>query len=418
MYNTLNKQTSFFVALSLVLVLFSTCQKDDGECSTANIPTIDWQKTIGDNNDVAINDVQQTTDGGYILAGYKAISLNNYDYWIVKLNSNADIEWEKTYGGSNPDEVNNIQQTTDGGYIVAGLTFSYDGDVLNNKGNSDAWILKLSTNGDIEWQKTYGGSFDDGAKSIQQTADNGYIAVGYTISPDGDIPNNQGSFDAWIIKIATNGNLEWSKTFGGTYHEQMNDIQQTIDDGYLTIGETSSDIANNHGGFDVWVIKINLNGNMLWQKTYGGSKTDRAKCVQKTNDGYYIIIGYTESSDGDITNLHGLSDAWVIKIDDLGNISQQTTLATNGNEDVNSVLETHDNNFLIAGISQNTNSSINNIFIAMLDTDCNLLWQRQIPQENNSSSANAIFETTDCGYMLFGGKTVNGITNTLIIKLK
>jgi hypothetical protein len=131
MYTTLNKQVSFFVALSLILVLFYTCKKDDGECNTANVPTIDWQKTISDNDSTTINSAQQTTDGGYILAGYKVTSPNNYDYWIVKLNSNADIEWEKTYGGSNGDKAKSIQQTTDGGYIVAGTTGSNNGDVTN-----------------------------------------------------------------------------------------------------------------------------------------------------------------------------------------------------------------------------------------------------------------------------------------------
>ena len=219
MCTTLNKQTSFFVALSLILVLFSTCKKDYGECNTANVPTVEWQKTIGDNDSSTINSIQQTIDGGYILAGYKAISLNNYDYWIVKLNSNADIEWEKTYGGSNTDEAKSIQQTTNGGYIVAGSTFSNDGDVTNNKGYSDAWILKLNTNGAIEWQKTYGGSAGDALTNIEQTADNEYIAIGFTYSSNSDIPNNKGYTDAWAIKIAANGNIEWSKTFGGTNEE-------------------------------------------------------------------------------------------------------------------------------------------------------------------------------------------------------
>ncbi|MBK9461169.1 MAG: hypothetical protein IPN94_17490 [Sphingobacteriales bacterium] len=186
MYTTLNKQTSFFVALSLILVLFSTCKKDNGEYKNSNTLTIQWQKTIGNNDTVTIN-VQQTTDGGYILAGDKKDTQNGLDYWIAKLNSNADIEWEKTYGGNRTDEAKSIQQTTDGGYIVAGSTFSNDGDVTNNNGGNDAWILKLSTNGDIEWQKTYGGSADDYFKSIKQTTDNGYITVGHTYSNDGNI---------------------------------------------------------------------------------------------------------------------------------------------------------------------------------------------------------------------------------------
>ena len=422
MYTPLNKQTSFFVALSFILVLFSTCKKDNCECSTANVPTIEWQKNIGDNNDVAINSVQQTTDGGYILAGYKVNSLNNYDYWIAKLNSNADIEWEKTYGGSSNDEAKSIQYTTDAGYIVAGYSHSINGDVTNNNGAADAWILKLNTNGDIEWQKTYGGSYSDYSTNIKQTADNGYIAVGYTSSNNGDIPNNQGSFDAWIIKIDTNGNLEWSKTFGGTNGDIANDVQQTINGEYLIVGQTQSndgDLTNNHGNRDLWIMKLQANSNLQWQKTYGGNNSDAARCIQKTNDGHYIIVGSTNSNDGDITNLHGDNDAWVIKIDDLGNILKQTTIGTSGIESSNSVLETHDNNFLITGYSQVIGSVNSNIFITTLNSDFTLLWQQQIFQVANTSYTNVIFETPDCGYMLFGNQTLeNGLTNTLIIKLK
>ena len=422
MYTTLNKQTSFFVTLSLILVLFSTCKKDDGECNIANVPTVEWQKTIGGNDTTIINSVQQTTDGGYILAGYKAISQNSIDYWIAKLNSDADIEWEKTYGGSGGDEANSIQQTIDGGYIVTGSTASNNGDVSNNNGYIDAWILKLSTNGAIEWQKTYGGSAGDNLASIKQTTDNGYIAVGFAYSNNGDVPNNQGNLDAWVIKIAANGNLEWSKTFGGSRQELMSDIQQTADGGYLMTGITVSsngDVTNNHGNTDLWVIKLQANGNLAWQKTYGGSHTDYANCIQKTNDGHYIIAGETNSSDGDISSAYGDLDAWVIKIDDLGNILQQTTVGTNGSESANSILQTHDNNLLITGHSQNNSSNISDIFVATLNTNCTLLWQRQIPQNINRSSATAIFETSDCGYMLFGNQfDENDLSTPVIIKLK
>ena len=422
MYTTLNKQTRFFVALSLVLVLFSTCKKDDGECNTANVPTIEWQKTIGDNNDVAISNTQQTTDGGYVLTGVKYNSQNDFNYWIAKLNSNANIEWEKTYGGSSTDEAKSIQQTIDGGYIVAGSTTSNDGDVSNNNGYTDAWILKLNTNGAIEWQKTYGGSAGDALTNIKQTTDNGYIVVGYTGSDDGDIPNNKGYFDAWIIKIAANGNLEWTKTFGGTNSDIANDVQQTTNGEYLIAGQTQSnngDITNNHGNEDLWVIKLEANSNLLWQKTYGGSGFDSANCIQKTNDGHYIIAGNTDSNDEDIIITHGGSDALVIKIDDLSNILQQTTVGTNDNESANSILETNDNNILVTGYSRNIASNISDFFVATLNTNYTLLWQRKISQDVNISYANFIFETTDCGYILFGKQFFENLSsNDVIIKLK
>ena len=415
MYTTLNKQTSFFVALSLILILFSTCRKGSSKYKSANALKIQWQKTIGNTDQAIIYNTQQTTDGGYILAGYKKCTLNNGNYWIAKLNSNADIEWEKIYGSSNFNKNISIQQTIDNGYIVAYF-------ITGNNYDINSWILKLTPSGDIEWKKSYVGSSDNILNSIKQTADKGYIAVGQTRSNNGNIPNDQRNFDAWIIKLAANGNLEWSKTFGEIDYEQMNDVQQTTNGEYLITGHTHSDdgnITNNHSNTDLWIIKLQANGNLQWQKTYGGSNNDYANCIQKANDGHYIIAGSTYSSNGDITNSHGGEDAWVIKIDDLGDILQQTTVGKNGSEGANSILQTHDNNFLIAGRSKNVNSNTNNIFIAALDTDCTLLWQRQIPQDAKDSYPNAIFETPDCGYMLFGNQISNSFLSTsIIIKLK
>ena len=422
MYTTLNKQTSFFVALSFILVLFSTCRKGSSKYKSSNTLTIQWQKTIGNNDTVTIDDVQQTTDGGYILAGYKKDTQNDGDYWIAKLNSNADIEWEKTYGNNEFSNGISIQQTIDGGYIVTYFTTIDSTGKLNNNYDADSWILKLTPNGDIDWKKVYGGSSHDLLNSIKQTTDKGYIATGQTRSNNGNIPNNQGNFDAWIIKIAANGNLEWSKTFGGTNSDIANDVQQTINGEYLIVGQTESsdgDITNNHGNTDLWIIKLQTNGNLAWQKTYGGSNFDNANCIQKTNDGHYIIAGGTESNDGDITNPHGGSDTWVIKIDDLGTILQQITVGTNDSEVANSILQTHDNNFLIAGYSLIINSNNTNIFIAALDTNCNLLWKRQIPQENSDTFADFIFETPDYCYIIFGEQFFkNGLSTPIIIKLK
>ena len=422
MYTTLNKQTSFFVVLSFALVFFSTCRKGSSKYKSSNTPTIQWQKTIDGNDGVYISSVQKTTDGGYILAGHKEDAQSYHDYWIVKLNRNADIEWEKTYGGSNNDEAKNIQQTTDGGYIVVGHTKSVNGDISNNHGSTDIWLLKLNSNGSLNWQKTYGGSDYEYTNCIKQTNDGGFIVSAQAASNDGDVSNNKSHNGYWLIKLDINGNLKWSKTFEGINLERTNNVQQTTDGGYLIVGGSQTINSYNAGtrsNIDYWVVKLQANGNLNWQKTYGGSGNDQANCIQKTNDGHYIIAGYTFSSDGDITRLDGGSDAWVLKIDDLGNILQQTTIGTSGHEIAYNVSQTHNNNLLIAGSSQNNNGGEERIFIAALNTNFTLLWQQQIPQENNSSSAKAIFETPDCGYMLFGNQILeNNLRNTFIIKLK
>ena len=422
MYTTLNKQTSFFVALSVTFVLFSTCRKGSSKYKSSNNPTIQWQKTIDGNDGVYISSVQKTTDGGYILAGHKEDAQSYHDYWIVKLNSNADIEWEKTYGGSNNDEAKNIQQTTDGGYIVAGHTKSVNGDISNNHGSTDIWLLKLNSNGSLNWQKTYGGSDYEYTNCIKQTNDGGFIVSAQAASNDGDVSNNKSHNGYWLIKLDINGNLKWSKTFEGINLERTNNVQQTTDGGYLIVGGSQTINSYNAGtrsNIDYWVVKLQANGNLNWQKTYGGSKNDRANCIQKTNDGHYIIAGYTFSSDGDITRLDGGSDAWVLKIDDLGNILQQTTIGTSGHEIAYNISQTHNNNLLISGSSQNNNGGEERIFIAALNTNFTLLWQQQIPQGANDSYLKAILETPDCGYMLFGNQFIDSFSSIpIIIKLK
>ena len=243
---------------------------------------IEWEKTYGGIDtyaDLAYS-IQQTTDNGYIVAGYTmSFGAGEEDFWILKLASNGDIEWQKVCGGDTSDRVLSIQQTTDNGYIVAGFTFSF------GAGGADFWILKLAFNGDVEWQKTYGGDDHDLAYSIQQTTDSGYIVAGYTsLSWD----NN----NFWVLKLFSTGDIEWQKTYGGDNHDIAYSIQQTTDSGYIVAGYTFSFGV---GGADFWILKLFSTGDVEWQKTYGGNSTDKAYSIQQTDDGGYIVEGETSS---------------------------------------------------------------------------------------------------------------------------
>lgn len=240
-----------------------------------------------------------------------------WDFWIVKLNNIGDIEWQKSYGGSSTDEAYSIHQTTDGGYIVAGTSTSNNGDVTENHGYSDFWIIKLFDNGDMEWQKSYGGSEFDIARSIQQTTDGGYIVAGESSSTDGDATENQGLSDFWVIKLNSTGNMEWQKSYGGSGMDEAYSIQHTTDGGYLVAGRSHSNDGNvtgHHGERDVWIIKLDGTGNIEWQKSLGGSDDDGAYSVQQTTDGGYIIAGYSSSNDGDVTENNGQYDFWIVKL--------------------------------------------------------------------------------------------------------
>jgi hypothetical protein len=278
--------------------------------------TMAWQKIlVGNHNDIA-HSIQLTKNGGYIIAGQTGTA-GNYNYWIMKLDDEGDMIWRNTFGGSGDDIANSIQQTKDGGYIVAGSTSSNDGDVKGNHGGTDYWIVKLDENGNMTWQKTYGGSSEEVAKSIQKTKDGNFIVAGYTYSNDGDVNSNHGGADYWVVKLDTSGNIIWQKTFGGTGDDIANNIQLTNDGKYIVAGSTSSndgDVTNNHGDSDYWVVKLGPKGNMAWQKTLGGSSEDVAGSIQQAGDSSYVIAGHTYSNDGDTKSNNSGQGYWIAKL--------------------------------------------------------------------------------------------------------
>jgi hypothetical protein len=294
-------------------------------------PYITWRKCLGGSDWDAVIPIQQTSDGGDIVAGVTSsnngdVSGNHgaYDFWVVKLSSTGSLQWQKCLGGSGSDDAASIQQTSDGGYIVAGSTRSNDGDVSGNHdvsgnyGESDFWVVKLSSTGSLQWQKCFGGSNWDHAASIQQTSDGGYIVAGSTGSSDGDVSGKHAGFDFWVVKLSSTGSLQWQKCLGGSGSDLAASIQQTSDGGYIVAGITSSnngDVSGNHGAEDFWVVKLSSTGSLQWQKCFGGSNWDRAYSIQQTSDGGYIVAGMTESNNGDVSGNHGESDIWVVKLD-------------------------------------------------------------------------------------------------------
>jgi len=230
------------------------------------------------------------------------------------------IQWQKSLGGNGQDEAVSIQQTIEGGYIVAGYSDSNSGDVSghhnseNNFENYDYWIVKLDDQGILQWQKSLGGTNEDVAYSIRQTVDNGYIIAGSSNSNDGDVTGNHGDFsnDFWIVKLDNIGKLMWERSLGGSGKEEATSIQQTTDKGYIVSGFSNSndgDVTNIHSHlYDYWVVKLDSTGILQWQKALGGYNDDRANYIEQTEDGGYIVAGYSSSNDGDVTTNHGSSD--------------------------------------------------------------------------------------------------------------
>jgi len=326
---------------------------------------IQWKKVIGGSNNEYVRCVQLTTDGGYIIAGYTAsnnldVSGNHggyFDAWIVKLSSNGTMEWQKPLGGSGYDRFWSVQQAADNGFIAVGRTDSQDGDVTEIKGKIDLWVVKLTEIGDIQWEKSFGGSQDDSAYGVQVTSDGGYIVVGETASNDGDVTGLHGNVDFWVLKLDAEGNLEWQKTLGGENGDIGSSVLQTENGDYIVVGFVGSinsgDVTSHDemGLFDMWVVQLSNNGELIWQKTIGGTNPDYGREVVATNDGHFLVVGSTDSENGDITSSNGLGDFWLVKISNTGELMWQKTYGGTKADHGFAIDHTSDNGFIMAGYS-------------------------------------------------------------------
>ena len=380
-------------------------------------PNIEWQQTFGGSIFDEAKSVQQTRDGGYILVGTASSedgdvvgSHGSDDVWIMKFDSLGVIQWQKLFGGSDIDNAFAVQQTNDNGYIVAGFTKSIDGDILGNHGDYDAWVLKLNSSGELQWQKCYGGSGREEAWDIQQTSDNGYVLAGRSGSTDGDVAENHGSLDYWVVKLDASGVIEWEKSLGGSALDLGYSIFQTNEGGYIVAGESSSsdgDVTNNLGNKDYWIVKLNFEGKIEWEKTYGSTGLDRANDIQQTSDGGFIAIGQSRSSNGDVTGAHGGYDFWVVKLSFTGTIEWQRALGGSKEDYGRAIRQTKDGGYVMIGASESNNGDVvgndggADLWVVRLSTSGELLWQKTYGG-SKAEFGNSIEQTLDGGYILAG----------------
>ncbi len=351
---------------------------------SAKTQCIVWAKTYGGlDQDIAYS-IQQTSDGGYIVAGYTTSFGTGGDIWVLKLNSAGGIVWQKTYGGAGIDIAYSIQQTSDGGYIVAGYTESF-GTVR------DIWVLKLNSTGGIVWQKTYGGAGIDMAYSIRQTSDGGYIVAGYTDS------FGAGGSDIWVLKLDSTGGIVWQKTYGGIFYDEGRSIQQTSDGGYIVTGSTESFGA---GSEDIWVLKLDSTGGIVWQKTYGGISNDEGRSIQQTSDGGYIVSGSTYSFGA------GGPDIWVLKLSSTGVPQWQRTYGGTDYDEGRSIRQTSDGGYIVAGYTE-FGAGGPDIWVLKLSSTGVPQWQRTYGG-SDYDDAYSIQQTSDGGYIVAGSSNSFG----------
>ncbi|MEO9870881.1 DUF4493 domain-containing protein [Ekhidna sp.] len=317
---------------------------------------IQWKKLIGNSFADAINSVAETSDGGYILGGYTASSpFAPADVWIVKLDDNGNIQWQRSFGGSRFDIAVSVVQTLDGGYIFAGHSNSLDGDLFVNLGGYDYWIVKLTDTGAIQWQKSYGGTSNDFAVVIRQTSDGGFYVGGSSLSRDGNVSIPIGLYDFWILRLDPQGNLLWNKSNGSTRSDRISDLELTDDGGLVVVGSSESLVGL---GVDFLLIKMSSTGTVQLKKSYGGTDNEFPSSVQVLPGNGYLISGDSFSSDGDLPSNKGRFDLWSIEVDYMGNLLTSRTYGGSNQDQAGRSIKRADGTYLTVGASASSDGDV------------------------------------------------------------
>jgi len=372
-----------------------------------NAQDILWEKSYGGLQSEYLFDVIPTPDYGFLIAGSSLSGksgnkrderVNDLDYWLWKMDEHGNLDWQRSFGGDGSDLLQSIELTPDGGFILGGTSTSGKSGIKDEKsrGKEDMWIIKLNAKGDLEWQRTLGGSGRDELKQIISVTQGGYLVGGssdsYPLSlgdknTEGEkFSKNYGNMDYWIVKLDFTGEVEWEKTFGGIYREELQSVIQTKDDGFLVGGTSNSPISGNKkekgfGQGDYWIIKLDEKGNEQWQKTIGGENDDRLATVIERSNGEYILGGSSSSGiDGNKYKSNGKgTDFWLVGLNSKGQIASQETYDFEENDVLTSLVENEDGGLLIGGHAKSergqtqkaTAKNVDDYIILLLDSEKN-----------------------------------------------
>ena len=445
-------QRHFLIALTHVfyLIFLWNCSKKE-ELTPPEITItgeLDFSQTVGGSKNDVLKSIIKTDDGGYAILGFTQSNdgdigmkeVENFDFWILKYDVNNNLIWQQTFGGSKDDRGADLINTSDGGFALLGYSNSSANNLASNAGSQDFWVLKLSPEGEINWQKTFGFSGRDYGTALLETKDGGFLITGVL---DVSASNGQGiaknkmvthaEGDFWALKIDAAGILEWSNYYGGSFTDTPLGVVATADNGFIVAGSSDSndvDITNNKGSYDFWVIKISSDGTLVWDKSFGGSEIDEARAICSTHDGNFMVVGDTRSSDSDITINNGGADVWILKISSEGNLIWEQTIGGASFDVARSISMTQDHGFVIAGSSRSsdygfTNQGQNDALVLKIDAEGVLEWQQTVGGSEIDFLYDAI-ELKDKTIIAVGESnssdgniTINkGFSDALILKIK
>ena len=347
---------------------------------------IRFERAYGGSGDEDGNSVQQTADGGYIIAATtSSYGAGNTDMYLIKTDANGDTDWTRTVGGPAAEEASGACQTADGGYVVAGQTLSF------GAGSADVYLVKLNALGETLWTRTFGDSFPNAGYSIVQTADSGFVIAGYSYT------SAQNLNDALLIKTDRSGNKQWSKTYGDTLYEWASSVRQTPDGGYVFTGYKGSRTVSTR---QVYVVKTNTAGDTAWTRTYGGAAEDRGFCVELTGDGGYVVAGITQSYGA------GSRDFYLLRMNSAGDTIWTRTFGASGNDEGLSVARTNDNGFIVVGNTVPPDSSDRDVYLVKVNASGDTEWTRTYDHSPGADAGNSVQTTSD------GGIVIAGYTNS------
>ena len=344
-----------------------------------------FSKTYGGPDDEQANSVIQTSDGGYALAGWTDSYGNDYyNFWLVKIDGQGNQLWTQTYGASGDNEASSLVQTSDGGYVLAGFTNSTGAGVYS------FWLVKTDSKGNMLWSKTYGGTGDSEAYDMIKTNDGGFLLAGYTTTP------GIGGRQILLVKTDSNGNMIWNQTYGGAGNNMANSIIQTNDGGYAIAGSTDYSGA---GGNDYFLVKVAADGSMKWSQTYGGIGDDYAYSIVQSSDGGYALAGYSYSFS------NGYNNFWLVKTDSNGNTLWSQTYDGASDSEASSMIQTTDDGYAVTGTILSNSGEAD--WLVKTDTSGSVQWN-QTYAGSGDSDATSLIQTSDGGYAMAGYTDASG----------